>query len=153
MPEDRRIVVLVDAEAEDRRAITSRLEEIHRAAGLTTKTAPGDDGRFHVINRVAIEELEAWFFGDVAALCEAFPGVPRALDRQAPYREPDHTRGGTWEALERVLQQAGYYPGGLAKVDAARKVSGHMDPERNRSASFQVFRAAVLEAFAGNHAG
>ncbi len=96
------------------------------------------------INRIAVEELEAWFFGDVGALVAAYPGVPETLDRRAKYRNPDAIAGGTWEALERVLQEAGHHGGGLAKVRAARDIAAHMDPGRNRSRSFQVFRDAIV---------
>ena len=88
--------------------------------------------------RIAIDELEAWFFGDVAALRTGYPRVPATLASQAKFRDPDRIAGGTWEALERVLRRAGYYPTGMPKVDVARTVATHMDPGRNRSRSFQV---------------
>ncbi len=88
--------------------------------------------------RIAIEELEAWFFGDVDALREAYPQVPRNLGRRAQFRDPDAITGGTAEALERVLKQAGYYRSGMPKVEVARRVAEHMDPGQNRSRSFQA---------------
>jgi len=97
------------------------------------------------VNRLAVEELEAWFFGDVEAIAAAYPRVPRNLARKAPFRNPDRIKGGTWEALERVLQRAGHFPGGLGKIEAARAIARHMDPQRNRSRSFCVFRDALLE--------
>jgi hypothetical protein len=57
---------------------------------------------------------------------------------------PDAIAGGTWEALERLLRRLNYFPEGLPKIAVARKVSEHMDPERNRSKSFQVFRDGLL---------
>jgi hypothetical protein len=43
--------------------LKEQLQQIAVAAGLLTRThAPHN---FRVINRIAIEELEAWFFGDV----------------------------------------------------------------------------------------
>jgi len=41
--------------------------------------------------------------------------------------------------MERELQRAGYFKSGLAKIKAARAISAHMVPSRNRSRSFQVF--------------
>lgn len=143
LPENHWIVVLIDEDREDCHKIKRRLEQIAAGAGLATKTNPGVDGNFSVINRIAIEELEAWFFGDIPALAEAFPRVPETLGQRRGYRDPDAIRGGTWEALERVLQGAGYYRNGLAKIDAARKIAGFMVPDRNRSKSFQVFRNAL----------
>lgn len=136
LPEDWRIVVLIDEDREDCRQLKAQLEQAAADAGLMTRsTAPS---RFQVLNRIVVEELEAWYFGDVEALVRAFPRVPDIANRRG-YRDPDAIRGGTWETLERVLQQAGYYPGGLAKIDAARRIAAHMDPQPNRSGSFRAF--------------
>ena len=66
------------------------------------------------------------------------------MPSQAKYRDPDAITGGTWEALERLLQKAGYFKTGLRKIEAARSIAAHMDPTRNTSQSFQVFRSALL---------
>jgi hypothetical protein len=144
MQRDMRIVVLVDNDQDDCRALKARLEHAALAAGFPTKSSPSRKRRFEVLNRLAIEELEAWYFGDADALVAAYPGLPATLASQAKYRDPDAISGGTWEALERLLQRAGYYPGGMPKVETARNVSLHMDPQRNRSRSFQVFRDGLL---------
>jgi hypothetical protein len=47
------------------------------------------------------------------------------------------------------LRRAGYYPGGLPKIEVARNISEHMDPDRNTSRSFQVFREALGSLAAG----
>jgi hypothetical protein len=144
MPGNWRLVVLVDEDRQDCLEIKSRMEGAAIEAGLPTLTAMrAVQGQFRVINRVAVEELEAWFFGDVEALCTAYPGVPSSLGARAPYRDPDAVKGGTWEALERVLQKAGYYRGGIPKVEVADQIAAHMNPDRNTSASFRVFRDAL----------
>lgn len=144
LPEDWRLLVLVD---EDRHQpdcldLKDQLEVAARSAGLITKTS-APQGRFHVVNRIVIVELEAWFFGDVPALVAAYPGVPESLAQKAPYRNPDAVTGGTWEALRRVLRRAGYYPDFFPKVEVARTISAKMAPDRNRSHSFQVFREGL----------
>jgi hypothetical protein len=140
LPEDWRIVVLVERDDDECHELKQRLELAAQGAGLATKSQVAVGTRFMVLNRMAIEELEAWFFGDVRALHAAYPGVPATLDRQAKYRQPDSIAGGAAEALERVLQRAGYHSGGLQKTTAARDISCHMDPQRNTSRSFRVFR-------------
>ena len=145
LPPDWRIVVLVDQDREDCRRLKARLESAASEAGLTTQTAAGAASRIQVVNRIAVEELEAWFLGDAEALCTAFPKVSKTFEKRAKYRHPDGIAGGTWEALERLLQGAGYFRGGLAKVGAAAAISKHMDPSRNRSPSFAVFRGALAE--------
>jgi hypothetical protein len=141
IPEDYRIVVLLDRDDDDCRKLKRRMDAISRKAGLTTRTvAVAKDRRsFHVLNRIAVEELEAWFFGDVEALCQAYPRVPPTLAMKARFRNSDGIVGGTWEAMEQVLQKAGYYPTGLPKIEAARRISAVMEPNRNRSPSFQCF--------------
>ena len=84
---------------------------------------------FQVLNRIVVEELEAWFFGDVPAIRQAYPKVSANLANQQPYRDPDAIKGGTWEALERVLKKAGYHLGGLQKKKASSDISQYMNPE------------------------
>ena len=140
LPNDWRIVVLPDLDGQECGELKKKLEQIAREANLTTKTFAAGQGLFHVLNRIAIEELEAWFFGDVEAMCTAYPGVPRTLATKTAFRDPDAIRGGTWERLERVPKAAGYFKGGLTKIAAAREIAKHMQADRNRSHSFGVFR-------------
>lgn len=141
IPPDYRIVVLIDRDRDDCTSLKKRLEEIAREAGLTTKSSPQHDGSFQVLNRIAIEELEAWFFGDIEALAAAYPKVPLTLGARRSYRDPDAIVN-AWEALERVLQQAGY-PRPLQKIKSASNISKCMVPERNKSASFQAFYTGI----------
>jgi len=140
-----RVLVLVDRDDDDCRRLKTRLEDARRTAGLHSKTQPGPDGRFQVVNRIVVEELEAWFLGDVSALVTAFPGLPESLSHRQAFRDPDAVRGGTWEALHRLLKKSGYYAGSskLPKIDVARRVAKHMDPARNRSASFRAFATGL----------
>jgi hypothetical protein len=124
--------------------LKNRLETVAAAAGMTTRAAGGNT--IHVVNRLAVEELEAWFFGDWQAVKAAYPKVSASVPEKQGYRDPDAIQGGTWEALEKVLKRHGYFQTGLRKIEAARSIAQHMVPERNRSKSFQVFRDAIFEA-------
>jgi hypothetical protein len=95
---------------------------------------------------VAIEELEAWFFGDWDAVRQIYPRAPANLPSRQGFRDPDAIAGGTWEALERLLQRHGYMLGGLRKIDTARAIGAVLDPQHSRSASFRAFHHAVIEA-------
>lgn len=143
LPGDFRIVVLLDEDRENCHELKAKMETAARDAGFATASFPDAGGAFTVLNRVAVEELEAWFFGDVPALRRVFPRLSETLGQRARYREPDSVPGGTWEALERVLQRAGYHASGAPKIEIARSVAQHMDPARNRSRSFQVFRRGL----------
>ena len=139
LPSDWYLVVLLDRDRDNCQELKSYLEQIASEAGFQTVTSAGKNETFRVINRIAVEELESWFFGDVRALASAFPRVPDELGRKTKYRNPDAIRGGTWETLEKVLQKAGYYRTGLPKIEAARRIAQHMDPDRNSSTSFNTF--------------
>ena len=145
LPPDGKIVVLVDEDREDCLKLKKQLEDMAISAGLITKSSCQKNKSFQVLNRIVIEELEAWFFGDVQAICQAYPKVSANLAKQKRYRDPDAIKGGTWEALERVLQKAGYHPGKLEKYKASSDISQYMNPESNRSKSFQVFYQGLLE--------
>jgi hypothetical protein len=137
IPDDWLIVVLIDRDDEDCIQLKQQLEDIATQAGFITKSQ--DSLSFQLLNRIMIEELESWFFGDVDAICKAYPGVKSSLAQQEKYRDPDAIKGGTCEALERVLQKARYHQGGLDKPKAAREIARHMNPAINRSKSFQAF--------------
>jgi hypothetical protein len=94
--------------------------------------------------RIAIEELEAWFLGDKAALIEAYPNVNKTV--LSGYVQDSQC--GTWEKLADAV-----YPGGHAALKKqgpmqclkqkriwARDIAPKMDIENNSSPSFQQFR-------------
>jgi hypothetical protein len=125
-----RVVVLIDRDAQDCRKLKRHLVAASEEAGLPSE---------FVLHRVVIDELESWFLGDVPALCAAYDRVPKDLDKQARYRDPDDT-GKASRALEDLLRSKGYLRDRLPKVAAAEAITPHMDIENNRSKSFQVFR-------------
>lgn len=97
--------------------------------------------------RIAIEELEAWFLGDGAAIKAAYPNSNQNI--LASYQQDSQC--GTWEKLADIV-----HPGGVSalksvvgprspkvleqKVNWAKKIAPYMDVESNRSPSFQCFR-------------
>jgi hypothetical protein len=137
------VLVLVDRDNDDCSELKRRLEAIATDAGLFTKTHPGENGKFSVINRIACEELEAWYFGDWKAVVAAFPRVPNTVPQQAKFRDSDAIAGGTFEAFERIIQRAGYYRTGAPKVESASLIAPHMVPSRNTSPSFRAFQDAL----------
>lgn len=137
--QDWRIVVLIDEDRQNCHLLKQQMERIAIEAGMSTKTRPRADGSFAVVNRMAVEELEAWFLGDPQAVCSAYPRVPASFAKRRRLRDPDAVRGGTWETLQHILQRAGYCCGGYSKIEGARQIARHMEPDQNRSRSFAVF--------------
>jgi hypothetical protein len=147
LPDTWRVVVVVDRDDDDCRLLKRRMEQVAARAGLRTRTVRTAQS-WQVVNRIAIEELEAWYFGDWHAVRAEYARAPQTIPKKAAYRNPDVVHGGTWEAFERVLQRVGYFKGGLRKTEVARALGKRIDPSRNLSNSFAIFRDAVLEAVA-----
>lgn len=140
---DMKIVVLLDRDNQDCHQLKSHLTGIAEKAGLLTKTSAPDT--FDIMIRLAIEELEAWFFGDFEAMLTAYPRIDQNFHKKAKFRNPDKITGGTWEALEALLKAAGYYKNGYRKIEASDTISKYMEPLKNRSKSFQVFWTGINE--------
>ena len=147
LPDEWRIVVMVDRDDDDCRALKEQLEETAERAGLLSRSR-ATERSWQLVNRVVIEELEAWYFGDWQAVRAAYPRVSATVPNKAAYRTPDAIEGGTWEAFERVMRRHGYFTTGLRKMEAARAIAPHIDPVRNSSQSFGLFADAIAEATA-----
>ena len=115
-----RFIVMRDQDSGDCVQIKQRLQTLCAQAGRTD-----------AIIRIACRELEAFFVGDWRAVADAFdkPGL-RAHARLAKYRNPD-LLGSPSRELARVIPT-------YQKRDGARRIAPCLDPERNRSSSFQV---------------
>lgn len=93
-------------------------------------------GRGDTLVRIAVQELEAWYFGDPAALAEAFRRDNlRYIGNKAKYRDPDTIKKPSMELIRFVPE--------FQKVSGARRLAKHLVRERNRSRSFQVFLEGI----------
>jgi hypothetical protein len=143
-PDGCRIVVVIDSDGEDCRELKRRVQGIAVDAGFGVTRSAAGPGKWNILDRLVIEELEAWYFGDWSAVRSAFPRVPASIPRRSAFRDPDAIDG-TWEAFQRILQSAGHEPGGLRKIHAAREIGRHFDPSRCSSRSFRALRDALVE--------
>jgi hypothetical protein len=128
------VVVVLDS---DRRNCVDFLREL-RAVVATCRPAP------NTLFRLAIEEIEAWYLGDRAALVVAYPNAKvRVLDSYA-----QDSVCGTWEVLADAvypggsvaIKKAGWPLPGQVKHDWAVNVGPHLNIEHNASPSFRKFR-------------
>jgi len=137
-----RVVVLLDGDGVCVRR-KNDLEAKAAAAGLRTKSTAVPGQVFHVLNRVAVQELEAWWLGDRAAIMAAYNGVKphhfKGLDRNpdGPLKPNDVL----WE----VLKQGRHFLTGKRKTKWAETIAPHLDlsPGHNTSASFRCFCAGL----------
>ncbi len=79
LPHDWKIVILIDEDREDCVKLKQKLEIMAISSGLITKSSCQKDKSFQVLNRIVVEELEAWFFGDVEAIRQAYPKLSANL--------------------------------------------------------------------------
>ena len=131
------VVVVVDLDDRDCMAFKQELLDVLNACNPRPRT----------LFRIAIEESEAWLLGDRDAVKAACPGAKDSvLDGYV-----QDSICGTWEVLADAvhpgrsaqLRKSGYPAAGSAKCEWAESIAPHLDVDRNRSRSFQVFRDGV----------
>lgn len=143
IPVDWRIIVVVDRDEDDCVELTNQINSACALEGFPTYH---ENVEWKAASSIAIEELEAWYFGEWRSVVEAYPRVSMGIVKQARYRDSDAILGGTWEAFERILQKSGYFAGGLRKVEAARTIGKYVDVNKNSSGSFQIFLSIINAA-------
>ena len=137
LDESSSVVVVVDLDDRDCMAFKAELLDVLEACNPRPRT----------LFRIAIEESEAWLLGDREALKTAYPNAKAGA--LSAYEQDSIC--GTWERLAdavhrggaAALKRAGWRAAGTAKCEWADKIGAHMNPDRNRSKSFQVFRDGV----------
>ena len=120
-----RFVVIRDNDGDDCHALKERL--------VTLCT---DSGRADALVRIACQELEAWYFGEPAALAEAFGDEDlNKIGNKARYRDPDSIQQPSREITKFVPQ--------FQKVSGARRMGSCLSRNGNRSSSFQVLMDGI----------
>lgn len=144
--DDVRVVVLVDQDNDNCIVLKKELDNMARQAGLTPRADKCKDGTFQVLNRIAVRELESWYFGDWNAVRGGFSNAPRDIPRS--YRgNPDAVPGKCSVSFERVLRSRDIRIS--SKPEWGRRIGPHMDISgKNRSPSFRSFVDGVREIYA-----
>jgi hypothetical protein len=131
------IVVVMDADKRDCVSFLDELRALARHCDVGEKT----------MFRLAIEEVEAWYLGDVEALLAAYPSAKRKILNG--YAQDSVC--GTWELLADALvaggsaevkRSRGPHAGDL-KHEWARAIGPLMAPDRNISPSFAKLREGL----------
>lgn len=123
-PGDIRFVILHDQDTKD---CVSLKQELLQLCAVTDRPC---------LVRIACQEMEAWYFGDIDALCAAYdrPKLREVIGRKK-FRVPDAIPDPK-EELYRLIPEH-------QQISGAKRVAPHMDIERNTSASFQQFVRGV----------
>ncbi len=77
-----------DRDEDDCLELKQRMEAIAARVGLRSKTRAGA-WTWQLVNRIAVEELEAWYFGDWEGMRQAYPRVTATTPRRRGFRDPD----------------------------------------------------------------
>ncbi len=128
------VVVILDS---DRRSCVDFLGELN-------SILDGCQPKPNAIFRIAIEEIEAWYFGDRVALLAAYPRAKQDILNR--YKQDSIC--GTWEVLadaiypggSTAIKMVGWPLPGQVKHEWAEKIGPYLVPDRNTSPSFGKLR-------------
>jgi hypothetical protein len=133
------LIIVLDNDRNDPQQFYQELEEVAQEQMISID---------HVFC-IAVEEMEAWLFGDKAALLAAYPNARTNILNEY---EQDSICG-TWEKLANAI-----YPGGISKFrkdcrtyqeigkkkcEWAQNIGSKMSIHENTSPSFQYFVQAI----------
>jgi len=125
------IIIICDLDDKDKQHFLSELN------GALNACNPKPDARFCL----AIEEFEAWYLGDLAAVRKAYPKAKDSILK----KYVNDSICGTWEFLadavckggSKDLKNKGWQSVGLQKSIWAKEITPHMDIDNNVSPSFR----------------
>ncbi len=128
------VIVVMDVDDKNPDTFLTQLKNLAKFSNMSDKILFG----------LAIEEMEAWYFGDRRALVKAYPKAKIAILE----KYVQDSICGTWEHLADAVHQGGSksirkqgWPiSGNIKHEWAEKISFHMDVDVNVSPSFCKFR-------------
>ncbi|MHB1200891.1 MAG: DUF4276 family protein [Polaromonas sp.] len=132
------VVVVVDTDQRNCQEFLQELKSVAERCNPAPRT----------LFRLAIEEMEAWYLGDRAALLKAYPRAKRdVLDRYV-----QDSACGTWELLAdavhaggvAAIKKVGWPQSGNIKHEWAEKIGPFMRINQNASPSFGKFRDGLL---------
>ncbi len=107
----------------------------HSLAALCAKA-----GRADSLVRIACQELEAWYFGEPAAMAQAFGNDKlNKVGNKAQYRNPDNIQQPSREIARLVPE--------FQKISGARRIASFLSRDGNRSQSFQVMMDGIEGIF------
>ena len=119
-------IVIRDNDATDCKATKAKLINLVKSTGKT---------KFLI--RLACEELEAWYLGDLVAVGLAYSkrNLAKRNGNKAKLRNPDTVQKPSAKLAQMVPE--------FQKVQGARLIARHIDRSRNKSRSFHVLLEAI----------
>jgi hypothetical protein len=133
------VVIILDSDKRNCRDFLAELKAIANESDPSPRT----------MFRLAIEEIEAWYFGDEAALLKAYPKAKK--DVLSRYKQDSVCD--TWEKLadavyrggSAAINMAGWPLPGQIKHEWAEKIGPMLELDRNVSPSFGKLRDGLRD--------
>lgn len=127
-----KFIIIRDNDGADCIAVKSRIVDVCQ-----------DAGRPDTLVRIACQELESWYLGDLAAVGDAYhiQNLSR-LQAKRKYRDPDHLSSPSVEIKKLVTN--------YQKVTGSRLLGPRLSIGGNKSKSFNVFLAGILRIISSN---
>ena len=120
---DTKFVIVQDQDSNDCRTLKQKLLDLCSGYGK------------ECLVRIACHELEAWYFGDLSAVENAYGVKLDKYKRKSTYRIPDAIENPKDELRKMIPQHQ--------QISGARRIGEFMDIQKNKSESFQMFVAGV----------
>lgn len=128
---DVKFVVLHDQDLSDCKELKKELVDLCK-----------DSGRPDTLVRIACQELEAWYFGDLQAVEQAYGINLNKIKNKEKYRIPDNIDSPK-ECLYDLLKKKNH-----SQIKGASHIACYMDIQRNSSESFKFFVSGVKKLVA-----
>lgn len=119
-------IVVQDQDSSDCKEVKADLKKLCAEAG-----------RQDTLIRIACHELEAWYFGDLVAVEQAYNINLKNIKNKAAYRVADNIPDPK-NALNKILKGRGHQ-----QVSGAKRIAKFMDIDKNTSTSFNFFISGV----------
>lgn len=120
---DTKFVVLQDQDSNDCRQLKQDIQEICSGSNK------------EVLIRIACRELEAWYFGDLKAVSQAYGKDLTGLSAKRKYRNPDAI-GNPKQELRKLIPEH-------EQIAGAKRIGPFMDLQHNTSKSFCVLLEGI----------
>lgn len=120
---DTKFVIVQDQDSNDCRTLKQELMSLCAGSG------------HEVLVRIACHELEAWYFGDLGAVSQAYDKNLESVKNKKAYRVPDKIVNPKRE-LQKLIPDH-------QQISGAKKIAEFIDVDSNTSESFNVFVEGV----------
>ncbi len=120
---DTKFIIIQDQDSWDCKKLKQKLVELCKPTGK------------QYVVRIACQELESWYFGDLNAVSKAYNRDLTYLSKKSLYKIPDNIVNPKHE-LQKYLPEH-------QQITGAEKIAEYIEPQMNTSVSFQMLLSGI----------